>query len=82
MLEIAKPGAPVIFSISKIAIEEGGFGERIADLERSGAWSLEEQSDPFRTSPFSSQYASLRHWINVVPEGGIGPHCCRVNQRR
>ncbi len=67
---------------SKIAIEDGGFGENIADLERSGAWSFEQQSEPFRTYPFSSQYASLRHWINVVPEGGIGPRCRRVNHRR
>lgn len=65
LLEIAKPGAPIIFSISKIAMEEGGFGQKIADLERSGAWSLEEHSEPFRTYPFSSQYESLRHWISV-----------------
>ena len=65
LLEIAKPGAPIIFSISKIAIEEGGFGQKISHLERSGAWSLEEQTELFRTYPFSSRYSSLRHWISV-----------------
>jgi SAM-dependent methyltransferase len=65
MLEIAKPGAPIIFSISKIAVDEGGFGQKIADLDRSGAWSLEERTEPFRTYPFSAPYADLRHWISV-----------------
>jgi ubiquinone/menaquinone biosynthesis C-methylase UbiE len=32
LLEVAKPGAPIIFSISQIAVEEGGFGEKMADL--------------------------------------------------
>ena len=70
LLELAKPGAPIIFSISKIAVEDGGFGEKFAELERSGAWSLAEQSDPFRTYPFSCEYASLRHWINVYRKAG------------
>lgn len=54
-------------------MEEGGFGEKFAELERSGAWSLEEQSEPFRAYPFSSRYASLRHWINVYRKAGWGP---------
>ncbi len=70
LLEIAKPGAPIIFSISKIAIEEGGFGGAIADLEASGAWSLEEKTEPFPTYPFSSQYADLRHWVGVYRKAG------------
>jgi 2-polyprenyl-3-methyl-5-hydroxy-6-metoxy-1,4-benzoquinol methylase len=65
LLDIAKPGAPIIFSLSKIAAEEGGFGRKMDDLERAGAWSLEERTDPFRTYPFSARYADLRHWINV-----------------
>jgi SAM-dependent methyltransferase len=65
LLDIAKPGAPIIFSLSKIAAEEGGFGRKMDDLERSGAWSLEERTDLFRTYPFSDRYADLRHWINV-----------------
>lgn len=65
LLELARPGAPIIFSISKIAVEEGGFGDKMAELARAGAWSLEDRSKPFRTYPFSEQYAGLRHWINV-----------------
>ena len=65
LLELARPGAPIVFSISKIAVEEGGFGDKMAELARAGAWSLEDRSKPFRTYPFSEQYAGLRHWINV-----------------
>ncbi len=65
LVGIAKPGAPIIFSISKIAVEQGGFGERMAALEEGGTWNLEEQTEPFRTYPFSSQYKDLRHWICV-----------------
>lgn len=65
LLGIARPGAPVIFSISQVALEEGGFGEKIAGLERAGAWSLEEQTEPFRTYPFVARYADLRHRICV-----------------
>jgi len=70
LLAVAKPGAPIIFSISKIATEEDGFGEKIGDLERSGRWSLEERTEPFRTFPFSPEYADLRHWINVYRKAG------------
>jgi len=65
LLELARPVAPIVFSISKIAVEEGGFGDKMAELARAGAWSLEDRSKPFRTYPFSEQYAGLRHWINV-----------------
>ncbi len=65
LLETARPGAPIIFSISKPAFEGGGFDGKIADLERTGAWTLVERTEPFKTYPFSEQYADLRHWICV-----------------
>ncbi len=65
LLAIAKPGAPIVFSISKIAVEGGGFGAKMDALEQAGAWTLVEQTEPFRTYPFSEQYADLRHWISV-----------------
>lgn len=70
LLALARPGAPVIFSISAIAMEEGGFGAKIADLEQASAWSLEERSEPFRTYPFSARYEDLRHWISVYRKAG------------
>ena len=65
LLEVAKPGAPIIFSISKPAMEECGFSEKIDKLEQSGAWHFKDKSKKFRTYPFSEQYAVLRHWIYV-----------------
>lgn len=65
MLSIAKPGAPIIFSISKIAVEEGGFGDKMAALEAAGRWSPVDRSRAFRTYPFSDDMAHLRHWICV-----------------
>ena len=65
LLEIARPGAPVIFSISKVAVEEGGFGDKMSALESAGAWSPIDRSEVFRTYPFSTEYADLRHWICV-----------------
>lgn len=65
LLEVAKPAAPIVFSISKPAYEESGFGDKIAELERAGAWTLVERTEPFKAYPFSEQYADLRHWICV-----------------
>ena len=65
LLDVAKPGAPIVFSISRIAVDESGFGERMTALESAGSWSLVELTEPFRTYPFSPQYEALRHWICV-----------------
>ena len=70
LLALAKPGAPLVFSISEVAAEQGGFGEKMAALERGGAWTLVERTAPFRTYPFSPDYADLRHWICVYRRSG------------
>ncbi len=65
ILSVAKPGAPIIFSISIPAVEDFGFGGKMQSLSRDGDWSLVEQTEPFRTYPFLDEYADLRHWICV-----------------
>ncbi|MCP4328348.1 MAG: class I SAM-dependent methyltransferase [Alphaproteobacteria bacterium] len=65
LLAVAKPGAPILFSISRIAVEEGGFDAMFADLEQSAAWALEERTELFQTYPFSSRHDDLRHWVYV-----------------
>jgi SAM-dependent methyltransferase len=65
LLTLAKSGAPIIFSISQTAIEESGFGEKVRALDAAGAWDLVQQTEPFRTFPFSDEYADLRHWVCV-----------------
>ncbi len=70
ILKVCKPGAPIIFSLSKPAYDDYGFGEKIRQLEDAGAWTFEEQTEPFRTYPFSDDYADLRHWISVYRKAG------------
>ena len=70
MLCVAKPGAMLIFSISRIAVEEENFGAKMDELEKSDAWNLVEKTGPFRTYPFSDQYADLRHWICAYRKAG------------
>jgi SAM-dependent methyltransferase len=69
LLALAKPAAPLIFSLSQPAMESG-FGDKIGALTASRAWRLEEQSPPFRTYPFSERYADLHHWICVYRKAG------------
>ncbi len=70
ILRVAKPGAPIIFSLSEPAFNEGGFGAKIRKLDQAGSWVLEEQTEPFRTYPFSEQFVDLRHWISVYRKAG------------
>jgi hypothetical protein len=53
----------IIFSLSEIAHNESGFGDKIKQLEDEGAWQKLHQSRLFRTYPFSEQEAHIRHWI-------------------
>ena len=70
ILQVAKPGAPIIFSLSEPAFNEGGFGSKIQELDQAGLWTLEEQTEPFRTYPFSEKFVDLRHWISVYRKAG------------
>jgi predicted TPR repeat methyltransferase len=72
LLRLAKPGAPIVFSISKIAVEEGGFGEAMDRLEAEGLWHLAERTAPFRTYPFSEEMAGIRHWICAYRKARAG----------
>ena len=65
IVRVAKPGARIIFSISKIVVEEGGFGDKMHQLENDGLWALIETSETFRTYPFSEEMGHIRHWIAV-----------------
>ncbi len=63
ILQIARQGAAIVFSLSLIAFEEYGFKQKIEQLESSGAWQKLDQSLLFRTYPFSDKEAHLRHWV-------------------
>ena len=70
ILSLAKPGALILFSMSNAGYEDYGFGARIEALRESGAWSPVDQSDAFRTYPFSEEHAGLRHWVSVYRKAG------------
>ncbi len=70
MLALAKPGAPILFSMSNAGYREYGFGTRIEVLRESGAWTLVDQSAHFYTSPCSGEHADLCHWVSVYRKTG------------
>ena len=63
ILGLAREGATIVFSLSLIAFEEYGFKDKIESLETAGAWQKLDQSQLFRTYPFSEQEKHLRHWV-------------------
>jgi SAM-dependent methyltransferase len=63
ILQVARRGAVIVFSLSLIAFEEFGFRQKIDQLESDGAWQKLDQSLLFRTYPFSDREAYLRHWV-------------------
>ena len=63
ILGLTRPGGVILFSLSQIAYDDHGFRERIADLDRDGAWESLGRSRLFRTYPFSEKEADLRHWV-------------------
>ncbi len=65
ILRIAKPGAPIIFTMSGAGYEDCGFREKMDRLESDGDWVFVEKTKPFRTFPFIEHHADVRHWVNV-----------------
>lgn len=63
ILQIARQGAVIVFSLSLIAFEEYGFKQKIDELDTAGAWEKLDQSLLFRTYPFSEKESHLRHWV-------------------
>jgi len=65
ILKLLRAGGVCIFSLSSIAWEEYGFRQKIEHLEAAGQWQKLEQSQLFRSYPFSDREAHLRHWVMV-----------------
>jgi SAM-dependent methyltransferase len=63
ILRLTRPGGVILFSLSRIAFEEYGFKEQIDALDAAQSWHKLDQSQPFRTYPFSAQEAHLQHWV-------------------
>jgi len=65
IVRLVKPGGIIIFSLSEIAYNEHGFGDKMTELEDKGVWTSVERTRPFRTYPFSEAQAHLKHWVCV-----------------
>jgi len=63
ILRLCKPGAIMVFSLSRIAYEEQGFSQKMEMLNDAGKWQLLDRSRLFRSYPFSEKEAQLRHWV-------------------
>ena len=63
MLKLTRNGGVLLFSLSQIAFDEFGFKQKIAELNAAGSWRKLDQSNLFRTYPFSEKEAHLRHWV-------------------
>ena len=70
LLQVTRDGGIILFSLSQIAHREQGFAEHMQALEESGRWRLRDQSELFRTYPFSEQEAGLRHWVFAYEKTG------------
>jgi ubiquinone/menaquinone biosynthesis C-methylase UbiE len=63
MLKLTRNSGVILFSLSQIAFDEFGFKQKIDELEAAGSWRKLDQSNLFRTYPFSAKEAHLRHWV-------------------
>ena len=63
IVRLTRDGGVILFSLSQIAYDDMGFKEKIAELDRAGSWRKLDQSNLFRTYPFSTREAHLRHWV-------------------
>ena len=65
LLRLAKPGAALIFSLSEVAANEGGFLDKMLSLERQNAWTSIANTAPFQSFPFSQNQSHLYNRIHV-----------------
>ena len=59
MLELARPGAFIMFTLSDLAGRDLGFDDRMAELSAAGSWRQRERTGPYRSFPFSQTQARV-----------------------
>lgn len=65
LVRITRPGGKLIFSLPEPAYEEGGFKEKMAQLDEAGAWTLVETTLKYRVLPGSASEAEMLSRIHV-----------------
>ena len=63
MVKLVRPGGPIVFSLSEIAHDELGFGDKMVELEKRGSWEPLDVSRLYQTFPFSEAEGHLRHRV-------------------
>lgn len=53
MVKLTKPGGLLLFAISDLAMESGGFGDAIEALDQRAAWKQIQVSDSYPCLPYS-----------------------------
>ena len=64
MVKATKPGGLLIFAISDLAMETGGFGDAIASLDARRAWERVQVSESYPCLPYSVE-SDLNHRIYI-----------------
>ncbi len=70
ILKVVKSDGVVIFSLSTIAYEDYGFKQKIDQLDATGGWEKLDQSQLFRSYPFSEKEAFVCHWVLAYRKRG------------
>lgn len=63
LARITRKGGHAIFTVRDIVLEDGGFLDVIAELERRGSWKKLEESDWFRAFAISEPTALVKTYV-------------------
>ncbi|ESR25277.1 class I SAM-dependent DNA methyltransferase [Lutibaculum baratangense] len=69
LLRVTKRGGLLIFSLPQPAYEEGGFKEKMAELDAAGAWQHVESTRPYRVLPGAANEGEMLSHIHVYRVG-------------
>ncbi len=71
LARVTRPGGGVVFSLRTDVHKDGGFEQKMSDLESAGKWELAEVTDPFQPLPKGEPEVFHRIWAyRVTQEGG------------
>ena len=66
LVRITKPGGFVVFSLRTDVYKEGGFKDKLSELESAGKWMLAEATEPFQPLPKGEPEVFHQIWAYQV----------------
>ena len=66
LVRITQPGGFLVFSLRTDVYTEGGFKEKLSELEAAGKWKLLEATDPFQPLPRGEPEVFHQIWAYQV----------------